>query len=343
MFPPDSGMLKRSMFALGLFVAFLPVTGAPSVRAETVGAIIFTTARHDGAYNTLASDRTERAQAQFDLAVQDWVTTGRLETVGVLRSFARSGVDHVLVLGFENTQAVRTVAAEFPEVKFTIVDGLIPDMPNVRSIVFAEEESGFVAGYVAALKSETGTVGTIGGRDIPPVRRFMCGFASGVKYVDDDISILAGFVGTDPSAFRNIAGAHTLAQDMFAKGADIIFAPAGLAAEGVAEAAQIASAHVIMVDANKNGLLPGTVLTSALKRVDKATFLNWKSAVEGTWTPGVVTWSVRDNGVDWAIDDHNRALVSDIVDNVEALKTDLAVGKVAIKPADDISGCADVL
>jgi len=336
-------MQKITLLRLIAVSIFLVFSGVVPARAETVGAVIFTNAKMDGSFNQLAAIGSERAAAEFGLEIREWISTDPDETMNVIRQFAKSGVTHILTLGFESSELVRTTALEFPDVKFTSIDGVISDLPNVRSILFADDESGFLAGYVAGLKTKTGTVGTIGGMDIPPVRRFMCGFEAGVRYANADVSVLSSFVGQDMYAFRNIQGGKAIADKMFADGADVIFAPAGMAAEGVARAAQEQDAHVIMVDANKNGFLPGTVLTSALKRVDEAAYATWKAAIDDTWAPGLVVMTTRDKGVGWAVDEHNRALVSDVEDQVNAILDGLAAGSVAIVPGDAVAGCADVL
>lgn len=316
---------------------------AQPVSAQTTGAIVFSGLKNDGSFNELAHEGTKRAIEQLDLDIQEWVATDEQEVFGVLRSLAKHGADHLVTLGFTNTEAVRTVAAEYPDVMFTHIDGLIADMPNVRSILFSEQESGFVAGYVAGLKSKSAKVGTIGGTDIPPVRRFMCGFAAGAKHADASVEILASYVGPNSGAFRDIRGGKLAAEQMLTSGVDVIFAPAGLAAEGVAKAAQGAGAHVIMVDANRNAFLPGTVLTSALKRVDEAAFATWQSVSNGTWTAGVEIMTVRENGVDWAVDEHNRALVADIEPAVSEIKSALADGTLVIEPVDNVADCSDIL
>lgn len=336
-------MQKITLLRLIAVSIFLVFSGVVPARAETVGAVIFTNAKMDGSFNELAAIGSERAAAEFGLEIREWISTDPDETMNVIRQFAKSGVNHILTLGFESSELVRTTAMEFPDVKFTSIDGVISDLPNVRSILFADDESGFLAGYVAGLKTKTGTVGTIGGMDIPPVRRFMCGFEAGARYANADVSVLSSFVGQDMYAFRNIQGGKAIADKMFADGADVIFAPAGMAAEGVARAAREQDAHVIMVDANKNGYLPGTVLTSALKRVDEAAYATWKAAIDDTWTPGLVVMTTRDKGVGWAVDEHNRALVSDVEDQVNAIVDGLAAGSVAIVPGDTVAGCADVL
>lgn len=326
--------------ALLLWVLCLAAV-APAL-AQTSGAIIFSGTKNDGSFNELAHHGTTRAIDTFGLDIHELVTTDENETLNVLRTLARRGAKHLVTLGFVNTSAVRTAATEYPDVNFTLIDGLVPDLPNVRSILFSEEQSGFIAGYVAGLKSDTGKVGTVGGTDIPPVLRFMCGFAEGARYADPGITVLSDFVGPDSNAFRDILGGKLIAQKMLEDGADVIFAPAGLAAEGVAKAAQEAGAHVIMVDANRNGFIPGTVLTSALKRVDVAAFANWEAVSKGTWEPGLLTMTAGDNGVDWSVDAHNEALVSDIVGKVNAAKAELASGALRIAPARDIEGCDQV-
>jgi len=332
---------KRQVWQAALCVLCLLI--AAPVPAQTSGAILFAGTKNDGAFNELAHDGTSRAIGNFDLDIHEWVTMDETETLNVLRMLAKRGANHLVTLGFANTNAVRTAATEFPDVNFTLIDGLVADLPNVLSILFSEEQSGFIAGYVAGLKSRTGKVGTIGGTDIPPVRRFMCGFAAGAKHADSQIVVVAAYVGTDTYAFRDIIGGKRIAEKMLFEDVDVIFAPAGLAAEGVAKAAENAGAHVIMVDANRNGFIPGTVLTSALKRVDEAAFLTWESVSKGTWKAGVLTMTASDNGVDWSVDKHNKDLVADIETRVNEAKEELASGRLKIAPVTEIDGCDQVL
>ncbi|WP_420410787.1 BMP family lipoprotein [Roseibium sp.] len=336
-------MLKQFYLASGLAL-FLLVSGfVYSAPAEPVGVVIYTNTKNDGSFNQLAAEGSERAAGEFGISLREWSSTSKEETHQVLLNFAADGVTHVLILGFENSDAVRDVAQKYPDIKFTIIDAAIADLPNVRSVLFADDESGFLAGYVAGLKTETGTVGTIGGMDIPPVRRFMCGFAAGAKHAKSDVEILSAFIGQDILSFRDIQRGKLVGKEMFAQGADVVFATAGLASEGVAKAAKAAGAFVIMVDDNQNGFIPGTVLTSALKRVNEAAYDSWKSVADGTWSGGLKVLSAKDNGIGWAVDDHNRELVADIVDDVDAVTAALANGDIEIMPVDGVSGCAEVL
>ncbi|MCK7614737.1 BMP family lipoprotein [Roseibium sediminicola] len=332
------GNRQQVLAVIGVLCLFV----ATPALAQTSGAILFAGTKNDGSFNELAHLGTSRAIGDFGLDIDEWVTVDEEETLNVLRMLAKRGANHLVTLGFANTNAVRTAAVEFPDVSFTLIDGMVADLPNVRSILFSEQQSGFIAGYVAGLKSRTGKVGTIGGTDIPPVRRFMCGFAAGAKHANSQTQVVAAFVGADISAFRDIIGGKQIAEKMLAEGVDVIFAPAGLAAEGVAKAAEGAGAHVIMVDANRNDFIPGTVLTSALKRVDEAAFSTWEAVSKGTWEAGVLTMSVSDNGVDWSVDQYNKALVADIEGKVNETKEELASGHLKIEPVTEIEGCDQV-
>ncbi|GGB41582.1 BMP family ABC transporter substrate-binding protein [Roseibium aquae] len=335
--------MKSGLIATLCLTASLVMSASTSAMAETSGAILFNGMKNDGGFNEQGVVGTERATGEVKIAIRERVTADEAETEQTLRQFADRGVQHLVTLGFANTDAVKKVAAEYPDVKFTIIDGFIPDMPNVRSVLFAEQEAGFLAGYAAGLKSQSGKVGTIGGMDIPPVRKFMCGFAAGAKAAKPDVTIAAEYAGDTPLAFRDVEGGQRIAEGMLAEGVDVIFAPAGRTAEGVAQAAQTAGAFAIMVDTNQNGFIPGTILTSATKRVDEAVYTTWKAAADGSWEPGVVTMTLAENGVDWAVDEHNEAIVSGIKAEVEGAKAALANGTMTIGAVSEIAGCADVL
>jgi len=334
--------MKNGMLA-ALFLTTSLVMSAAIAAAETSGAILFNGMKHDGGFNEQGVVGTERATGEVKIAIRERVTADASETEKTLRQFADRGVGHLITLGFANTDPVKAVAAEYPDVKFTIIDGYIPDMPNVRSVLFAEQEAGFLAGYAAALKSESGKLGTIGGMDIPPVRKFMCGFAAGAKAAKADVTIAAEYAGDTPLAFRDVEGGKKIAEGMLSDGVDVIFAPAGRTAEGVAQAAEAAGAYAIMVDTNQNGFIPGTILTSATKRVDEAVYTTWKAAADGSWEPGVVTMTIAENGVDWAVDEHNEQVVADIKAQVDGAKAALASGELSIEPGDEVAGCGEVL
>jgi basic membrane protein A len=227
-----------------------------------------------------------------------------------LRNFARRGHDPVVAIGFSQAQALEKVATEFPETKFAIID-MVVDLPNVRSIVFKEHEGSYLVGMLAAMASKTGKVGFVGGMDIPLIRKFACGYVQGVKAVNPDAEIYQNMTGTTGAAWNDPVKGGELAKSQFDRGADVVYHAAGGTGLGVLQAAADAGKLGIGVDSNQNGLHPGSVLTSMLKRVDNAVFKAFDDVRTGSWTAGFDVLGLAEDGVGWALDDNNKALVSD--------------------------------
>ena len=188
--------------------------------------------------------------------------------------------------GFAWATALGKVADEFPNTKFGIID-MVVDKPNVQSMVFKAEEGSFLVGVIADETSKTGKVGFVGGMDIPLISAFECGYAQGVKYASGGKSeVIANMTGTTPAAWNDPVKGGELAKSQIDRGADIVFAAAGATGQGVLKAAADAGKFGIGVDSNQNGLFPGHVLTSMLKRVDVATYDSFMDAKNGTWKRG---------------------------------------------------------
>ena len=184
------------------------------------------------------------------------------------------------------------------------------EQPNVQSVVFKEHEGSFLVGMAAALASKTGKVGFVGGMDIPLIRNFAHGYEQGVKHVDPDAEVFVNMTGTTPAAWNDPAKGAELAQSQFDRGADVVYAAAGGTGLGVLQAAADSGKLSIGVDSNQNYLHPGSVLTSMLKRVDVAVYNAFKTAMEGTWEPGVKSLGLAEDGVGYALDEHNRELIT---------------------------------
>jgi basic membrane protein A len=211
-----------------------------------------------------------------------------------------------------------------------IIDSVV-DLPNVQSIVFKEHEGSYLVGVLAALASKSGKVGFVGGMDIPLISRFQCGYAQGAKAANPDVEVLANMTGTTPAAWNDPTRGAELAKGQFDRGVDVVFAAAGGTGTGVYQAAKDAGKLAIGVDSNQNHLQPGTMLTSMLKRVDVAVYESAKTAKEGTWKPGVTVLGLAEGGVDWALDEHNKSLITDDMKaKVEAAKADIISGKVQV-------------
>ena len=224
-----------------------------------------------------------------------------------LRRLAESGANPVVMTGFAFGDVLAQVAPDFPDTRFAIID-MVVDQPNVKSVVFAEHEGSYLVGLLAGMASKSGTVGFIGGMDIPLIRKFGCGYAQGVLAANPAARVILNMTGSDPTAWNNPVKGGELAKSQKSQGADVIYAAAGGTGIGVLQAAADEGILSIGVDSNQNYLHPGSVLTSMLKRVDVAVYNAFK---EGTdLVPGFNNLDLKAEGVGYALDDNNAALIT---------------------------------
>ena len=245
-----------------------------------------------------------------------------------LRMIASQGFDLVIGVGFLFTDAIKAVADEFPKTKFAIIDGFVPDKPNVSSMLFMEHQGSFLVGIIGGMKAQADgkkTVGFVGGMDIPLIHKFEAGYKAGVEYAYPGCKILSDYAGTTPSAFADPVKGKELALAQIDRGAHVIYHASGLTGAGVYEAGKERKTYVIGVDSNQNHL--GHVsatgknygLTSMLKQVDVAVYLTIRDLTKGKFNAGVRIFGLGDtveidgqtyHGVYYAMDEYNKDLVS---------------------------------
>ena len=279
--------------------------------AEVKPAVVYDLGgKFDKSFNEAAYTGAERFKSETGLEYRDFEIQNDSQREQALRNFARRGHNPVIGIGFSQAQAIEKVAKEFPDTKFAIVD-MVVDLPNVRSIIFKEHEGSFLVGMLAAMASKTGKVGFVGGMDIPLIRKFACGYVQGVKAVNPDAEIYQNMTGTTGAAWNDPVKGGELAKSQFDRGADVVYHAAGGTGLGVLQAAADSGKLGIGVDSNQNGMHPCSVLTSMLKRVDNAVFKAFDDVKNDTWTAGFDVLGLAENGVGWALDDNNKALVTD--------------------------------
>ncbi|PWC44336.1 hypothetical protein TSO221_18070 [Azospirillum sp. TSO22-1] len=315
-----------------MLAAALLAAAAPAVVAAEGFAVIYNNTRNDGGFNESAVAGLARFKSEFAIDVRENITRTEQESARSLNNFARQGIRNILLIGYVNETAVAQAAKAFPDVRFTLIDGVV-DLPNVRSVLFREEEVGYLMGIAAALASRTGTVGFIGGMPIPPIQRFACGYRLGAAAAQPPARVVAAYLGDTPDVFRDRALAEREAERMLRDGADVLFAAAGFAGTGALGAAAAAGRLGIGVDVNQNGLHPGRVLTSAIKRVDVAVYGSFRDAAAGAWSGGIRRLGLADDGVDWARDANNEALIRDIAPRMSDAARALAAGRLDLTPA----------
>ncbi|MDU9005874.1 BMP family lipoprotein [Sedimentitalea todarodis] len=226
-----------------------------------------------------------------------------------LRRFAEAGANPVITMGFAMADPLSTVAPDYPDTKFVVIDVSWLDVPNLRQVAFAEHEGSYLVGMMAALASKSGTVGFVGGMDVPLIRHFGCGYAQGAKAVNPEINIVANMTGTTPAAWNDPVKGSELTKAQISQGADVIYAAAGGTGVGVLQTAADEGVLSIGVDSNQNHLHPGKVLTSMMKRVDVAVYDAMKAGTDVE--TGVFTLGLAENGVGYALDENNAELVTD--------------------------------
>jgi len=319
--------MKRLITAAS--VALLSVSTA--LAADIKPAVVFDMGgKFDKSFNEGIYGGVERFKQETGVSYGEFEVTNEAQREQALRNFARRGYNPIIAVGFAQGPALDKVAGEYPDTKFSIID-MVVDKPNVQSIVFKEHEGSFLVGMLAALASDTGKVGFVGGMDIPLIRKFACGYEQGVKYVNGDAEVYQNMTGTTPAAWNDPVKGGELAKSQFDRGADVVYAAAGGTGLGVLQAAADGGKLSIGVDSNQNYLHPGSVLTSMLKRVDVAAYDVYKSSMDGTWAPGIKVLGLKEDGVGWALDDNNKALITDdMKSKVDAAKADIIAGKISV-------------
>ncbi|WP_410218219.1 BMP family protein [Paracoccus sp. (in: a-proteobacteria)] len=245
-----------------------------------------------------------------------------------LRRLAESGSNPIVMTGFAFGDVLSQVAGDYPDTRFAIID-MVVEAPNVQSVVFTEEEGSYLAGVMAAMASDSGTVGFIGGMDIPLIHKFECGFAQGFKAVQPEGKVLINYTGTTPAAWNDPVRGGELTRAQVSQGADVIYAAAGGTGIGVLQTAADQGILSIGVDSNQNALHPGQVLTSMVKRVDNAVYDAFMAGTD--LEPGVKVMDLAANGVDVAIDESNAELVTDEMQAaIDEAKAAIASGEVEV-------------
>jgi basic membrane protein A len=258
-------------------------------------------------YNTYLG--AEQFKKDTGITYREFEPQNEAQIEQAMRRFLRDGYSPIIVTGFEYANILEKMAPSAPNTQFVIIDYLM-NQPNVQSIVFKDHEGAFLVGTLAALASKTGTIGFIGGMDTPLIRRFSCGYAQGAHYAKKNIHILKNMIGATPSAWNDPVKGAELANTQMDQGADVIFQASGGSGVGILRAVADAKRLGIGVDTNQNSLFPGHILTSMLKRIDRATYKALSEAQTGRWHPGVVSLGIEEQGVEWAFDEYNTSLIT---------------------------------
>ncbi|MCP3103251.1 BMP family ABC transporter substrate-binding protein [Myxococcus sp. K15C18031901] len=248
--------------------------------------------------------------------------------------------------GYMLANAVRTAAQENPQSRFLLIDSQVLDaqgkalkLPNVRTVLFKEHEGSFLVGALAGLVTKTGKVGFVGGIEVPLIQRFEVGYRAGVKTTKPEAAqtLMSVYTGS----FNDMAAGKQVAQDLIAKGADVIFHAAGADGIGVIQAVKEAraagkSVYAIGVDSDQSHVAPDAILTSMLKHSDLAVYQAARDLVDGKFAAEDQLLGLKEHGVGMAevrVDFPGKA---EALQKVEALRQRVVAGEIKVPsvPAD---------
>lgn len=291
-----------------------PTTGATDSSKLRVGLVTDLGKVNDGTFNEFAHKGVLMAQEKYGFEYKYIETTAQADYAANIQALVDEKFDVIVTVGFLIQEATVAAAAANPDIVFIGVDqfyeqGSVTD--NLVGLQFREDQAGFLAGALAAMMSESGTIGIVAGQEIPPVKRFKNGFDNGAKYVRPDINLLGVYLPT----FIDPALGASSAEQMIGEGADVIFGAGGPTGSGAIKAAAEKGVFVIGVDQDEylttfaRGAAPGAnrILSSAIKRVDVAVATEISKVVEGTFKGnGIELFDAAGEGVGLA-DFHETA------------------------------------
>ena len=342
-------MAKKTLFIICILVLMLGLAAGGAWAAKLkIGMVFDIGGKGDQSFNDSAYRGLQWA-SKMDISHVEIEPGADADRETGVRMLASQGFDLIFGVGFLFTDSILAVADDFPNTKFAIIDGFIPDKSNVSSMLFTEHEGSFLVGVIAGMKANTDgkdTVGFVGGMDVPLIHKFEAGFKAGVQYAFPGCKILSDYAGTTPAAFADPVKGKELALAQIDRGAYVIYHASGLTGAGVYEAGKERKVYVIGVDSDQNHL--GHVketgknygLTSMLKQVDVAVYLTIKDLSEGKFNAGVRVFGLGDtvqidgqtyHGVYYALDEFNKDLVTpDMIDKVTEAEKKILSGAIKV-------------
>ena len=342
--------MKLKLFLLVLALSALVLGGTTACDMQSraaedrskkrVGLVFDIGGKDDRSFNAAAWEGAKRAAKDLPIVLRDVEPGNPTSIEPAMRAFAERGYDLIIGVGFAQAPIMESVAKDYPNINFAIIDG-VSQLPNVASLVFKEHEGSYLVGMIAARESKTGVLGFVGGMDIPLIHRFRVGYEEGAKAVNPNVKLYANYVGITDSAWNNPGKGKELALAQIDKGADVIFTAAGNSGLGAFDAVEQAGMrdgraerYVIGVDSNQNGVKPGFVLTSMVKRVDNAVYQIVKEVVEGTFKPGFHVYGLEKDGVGYSLDDFNKPLIRpEVLQEVDAARQQIINGEIKVTDA----------
>jgi basic membrane protein A len=315
---------------LNIFIVSFALLFSSGVFANKIGVIYDSGGKFDKSFNELAFNSAMRVVNELGWDIIEFEAANNTQIEQGMRKVADRGATLIVAMGFAQADAVAAVAPQYPDINFVNVDVCWLDDPagNIYQACYKEHEGSFLVGMIAAMASETGKIGFVGGMDIPLIRKFQGGYEQGAMYVNPDIEIHANMTGTTPEAWNNPTKGAELTKAQVDKGADVVYQAAGGTGIGVLQAAADAGIMGIGVDTNQNWMHPGNMLTSMLKRLDLTIFEQAQKTADGTFEPAIVVLGLADGMVGYAAED--GMVTDEMVAAVAAASAEIVSGNIVV-------------
>ncbi|MEQ1872807.1 MAG: BMP family ABC transporter substrate-binding protein [Ilumatobacteraceae bacterium] len=300
-----------------------------------LGVAFDTGGRGDGTFNDSAGRGADQAAAELGATVQELEATVEDDRQPNLEALTAAGNNPVIAVGFAFGDALTVVSAANPDTIYGWVDGYL-DLPNVKTLSFAEEQGSFLVGAAAALACGCDHIGFIGGQEIDLIKKFEAGYTAGAKHINADIVVEVQYLGAagDNAAWGSPDKAKEIALGWYADGVEVIYTAAGGSGQGTIEAAVEADKWAIGVDSDQ--YLTATaeqqahILTSMLKRVDVAVFETAKAVQNGDLTGGFKVFDLSVDGVGYST---SGGYLDEFVEQLDALKAEIVAGTIVVPTA----------
>jgi len=313
-----------------IFIVSFALVFSTSLFANSIGVIYDSGGKFDKSFNELAFRTAERVQNELGWDMLEFEAANSTQIEQGMRKVADRGATLIVAMGFAQADAVAAIAPQYPDINFVAVDVCWVDDPagNIYQACYLEHEGSFLVGMIAAMASKSGTIGFVGGMDIPLIRKFQGGYEQGALHVNPNIEILANMTGTTPEAWNNPTKGAELTKAQIDGGADVVYQAAGGTGIGVLQAAADAGIYGIGVDTNQNWMHPGSMLTSMLKRLDLTIFVQAEKTAAGTFEPGIHFLGLADGMVGYATEDGQ--VTADMQSAADAAAADIVSGAITV-------------
>ncbi len=320
--------IKNVLFSLVLLCVSATTLNAVQAAPLKIGMVTDVGGVNDQSFNQSAWEGLVKTKKELGIKTSYLESKQDADYPANLETLLDSKNDMIWGIGFKMSDAILLAAKQNPKQKYGIIDYSYGDKTpkNVVGVMFKAEEGAFLAGYIAAKMSKTGTLGFIGGMSVPIIHSFQYGFNAGAKFANKKIKILEQYA----ESFTDAAKGKAIANQMIGKGADVIFHAAGAVGDGVIEAAKEKDKMAVGVDRDQNYLAPKNVITSSMKRVDSAVFNVVSDLNKGVFKGGTtVEYGLKDSAVDIA-PSTSKMIPAILLADVTKIKEDIIVGKIKI-------------